>query len=31
VPHKTFLSVGDQVDAEIDGIGRLSVAIEPSR
>ena len=31
VPHKTFLSVGDQVDADIDGIGRLSVAIEPSR
>ena len=31
VPHKTFLSVGDQVDADIVGIGRLSVAIEPSR
>ena len=31
VPHKTFLSVGDQVDADIEGIGRLSVAIEPSR
>ena len=31
VPHKTFLSVGDHVDAEIDGIGRLAVAIEPSR
>ena len=31
VPHTTFLSVGDQVDADIEGIGRLSVAIEPSR
>lgn len=31
VPHKTFLSVGDRVDADIEGIGRLSVAIEPSR
>ena len=31
VPHKTFLSVSDQVDADIEGIGRLSVAIEPSR
>jgi len=31
VPHNTFLSVGDQVDADIEGIGRLSVAIEPSR
>ena len=31
VPHKTFLSVGDQVDADIEGIGRLSVGIEPSR
>ena len=31
MPHKTFLSVGDQVDADIEGIGRLSVAIEPSR
>ena len=31
VPHKTFLSVGDQVDADIEGIGRLSVAIGPSR
>ena len=31
VPHQTFLSVGDQVDADIEGIGRLSVAIEPSR
>ena len=31
VPHKTFLNVGDHVDADIQGIGRLSVAIEPSR
>ena len=31
VPHKTFLSVGDQVDADIEGIGRLSVGIGPSR
>ena len=31
VPHKTFLSVSDHVDAEIEGIGRLSVDIEPSR
>jgi len=31
VPHKTFLSVGDRVDADIEGIGRLSVAIGPSR
>ena len=31
VPHKTFLSVSDHVDADIEGIGRLSVAIEPSR
>jgi 2-keto-4-pentenoate hydratase/2-oxohepta-3-ene-1,7-dioic acid hydratase in catechol pathway len=31
VPHKTFLSVGDRVDAEIEGIGRLSVGIGPSR
>lgn len=30
-PHKTFLHVGDQVDAEIDGIGKLSVSIAPSR
>lgn len=30
-PRKTFLSVGDQVDAEIEGIGRLSVTIQPSR
>lgn len=29
-PKKTFLSVGDRVDAEIEGIGRLSVTIEPS-
>jgi 2-keto-4-pentenoate hydratase/2-oxohepta-3-ene-1,7-dioic acid hydratase in catechol pathway len=31
VPHKTFLSVGDHVDADIQGIGRLSVDIGPSR
>ena len=30
-PKKTFLSVGDRVDAEIEGIGRLSVTIEASR
>ncbi len=30
-PKQTFLSVGDQVDAEIEGIGRLSVTIQPSR
>jgi 2-keto-4-pentenoate hydratase/2-oxohepta-3-ene-1,7-dioic acid hydratase in catechol pathway len=30
-PHKTFLSVGDRVDAEIEGIGRLSVGVGPSR
>ena len=30
-PKKTFLSVGDRVDAEIEGIGRLSVVIQPSR
>jgi 2-keto-4-pentenoate hydratase/2-oxohepta-3-ene-1,7-dioic acid hydratase in catechol pathway len=28
-PKKTFLSVGDRVDAEIEGIGRLSVTIQP--
>jgi 2-keto-4-pentenoate hydratase/2-oxohepta-3-ene-1,7-dioic acid hydratase in catechol pathway len=28
-PKKTFLAVGDQVDAEIEGIGRLSVTIQP--
>ncbi|OYU50129.1 MAG: fumarylacetoacetate hydrolase [Rhizobiales bacterium PAR1] len=31
VPKQTFLSVGDTVDAEIEGIGRLSVTIQPSR
>jgi 2-keto-4-pentenoate hydratase/2-oxohepta-3-ene-1,7-dioic acid hydratase in catechol pathway len=31
VPHKTCLSVGDKVDAEIAGVGKLSVAIGPSR
>ena len=30
-PKQTFLKVGDQVDAEIEGIGRLSVTIQPSR
>ena len=30
-PKQTFLSVGDQVDAEIEGIGRLSVTRQPSR
>jgi 2-keto-4-pentenoate hydratase/2-oxohepta-3-ene-1,7-dioic acid hydratase in catechol pathway len=30
-PKKTFLKVGDRVDAEIEGIGRLSVVIQPSR
>ena len=29
VPKQTFLKVGDQVDAEIEGIGRLSVTIQP--
>jgi 2-keto-4-pentenoate hydratase/2-oxohepta-3-ene-1,7-dioic acid hydratase in catechol pathway len=31
VPKQTFLKVGDAVDAEIEGIGRLSVRIQPSR
>jgi 2-keto-4-pentenoate hydratase/2-oxohepta-3-ene-1,7-dioic acid hydratase in catechol pathway len=30
-PKQTFLKVGDQVDAEIEGIGRLSVTIQPAR
>jgi 2-keto-4-pentenoate hydratase/2-oxohepta-3-ene-1,7-dioic acid hydratase in catechol pathway len=30
-PHKTFLSVGDRVDAQIERIGRLSVQVQPSR
>ncbi len=30
-PKRTFLSVGDRVDAEIEGIGRLSVVIQPPR
>jgi 2-keto-4-pentenoate hydratase/2-oxohepta-3-ene-1,7-dioic acid hydratase in catechol pathway len=30
VPKQTFLKVGDRVDAEIEGIGRLSVEIQPS-
>ncbi len=29
VPKQTFLAVGDQVDAEIEGIGTLSVIIQP--
>jgi 2-keto-4-pentenoate hydratase/2-oxohepta-3-ene-1,7-dioic acid hydratase in catechol pathway len=31
VPKGTFLSVGDRVDAEIGGIGQLSVRIQPER
>ena len=31
VPKGTFLAVGDRVDAEIEGIGRLSVRIQPER
>jgi 2-keto-4-pentenoate hydratase/2-oxohepta-3-ene-1,7-dioic acid hydratase in catechol pathway len=31
VPKGTFLSVGDRVDAEIEGIGRLSLRIQPPR
>jgi len=31
VPKQTFLKVGDQVDAEIEGIGKLSVSIQPAR
>lgn len=31
VPKQTFLKVGDTVDATIEGIGTLSVSIEPSR
>jgi 2-keto-4-pentenoate hydratase/2-oxohepta-3-ene-1,7-dioic acid hydratase in catechol pathway len=27
VPKGTFLKPGDKIDAEVDGIGRLSVAI----
>jgi len=30
-PKQTFLSVGDQVDAEIEGIGRLSVTVQAPR
>jgi 2-keto-4-pentenoate hydratase/2-oxohepta-3-ene-1,7-dioic acid hydratase in catechol pathway len=29
-PKQTFLSVGDRVDADIEGIGTLSVVIQPS-
>lgn len=31
VPKQTFLKVGDKVDASIEGIGTLSVIIQPSR
>jgi 2-keto-4-pentenoate hydratase/2-oxohepta-3-ene-1,7-dioic acid hydratase in catechol pathway len=31
VPRQTFLKVGDRVDARIEGIGRLSVTIQPAR
>jgi 2-keto-4-pentenoate hydratase/2-oxohepta-3-ene-1,7-dioic acid hydratase in catechol pathway len=31
VPKQTFLKAGDRVDAEIEGIGRLSVVIQPER
>lgn len=31
VPKQTFLKVGDTVDAEIEGIGRLSVVIQAER
>lgn len=31
VPKQTFLKVGDKVDATIEGIGTLSVSIQPSR
>jgi 2-keto-4-pentenoate hydratase/2-oxohepta-3-ene-1,7-dioic acid hydratase in catechol pathway len=30
-PKQTFLKVGDAVTAEIEGIGALSVTIQPSR
>ena len=30
VPKQTFLKIGDRVDAEIEGIGTLSVVIQPS-
>jgi 2-keto-4-pentenoate hydratase/2-oxohepta-3-ene-1,7-dioic acid hydratase in catechol pathway len=30
VPKQTFLGVGDTVDAEIEGIGRLAVTIQTS-
>ncbi len=30
VPKNTFLAVGDKVEAEIDGIGRLAVVIQPA-
>ncbi|MFI4997338.1 MAG: fumarylacetoacetate hydrolase family protein [Hyphomicrobiales bacterium] len=30
VPKQTFLKVGDRVDAKIEGIGKLSIVIQPS-
>jgi 2-keto-4-pentenoate hydratase/2-oxohepta-3-ene-1,7-dioic acid hydratase in catechol pathway len=30
-PKKTFLKVGDRVEAEIEGLGRLDVTIQPAR
>jgi 2-keto-4-pentenoate hydratase/2-oxohepta-3-ene-1,7-dioic acid hydratase in catechol pathway len=30
-PRQTFLKAGDRVDAEIEGIGKLSVTIQPER
>jgi 2-keto-4-pentenoate hydratase/2-oxohepta-3-ene-1,7-dioic acid hydratase in catechol pathway len=30
-PRKTFLSVGDQIDAQVEGIGCLSVTVQASR
>lgn len=30
-PKQTFLSVGDRIDAEIEGIGRLSVVVQPPK
>lgn len=30
LPKNTFLSVGDRVEAEIEGIGRLAVTIQPA-
>ena len=30
-PKQTFLKVGDRVEAEIEGIGRLDVTVQESR